>query len=70
MINENLNIINLNSNALREISSNEYSNFNVYSDLTANNNEANSESGYLSRNFESHLDEIFDNLTYLITTEK
>jgi hypothetical protein len=51
---------------------NEFSNFNlnVYSELTAANIDANSESAYNNRNFDSQLDEIFDNLTYLITTEK
>ena len=51
--------------------SNEFSNFNlnVYTEL-GNNIEVNSDSGYNNRNFDSHLDEIFDNLTYLITTEK
>ena len=68
------NIINTNSNNLinREGSIYEFSNFNfnAYSDLTGNNYENNSDSGYGNRNFDSHLDEIFDNLTYLITTEK
>ena len=67
--------LNLNSNNLvlnRENSINEFSNFNlnVYSEFTGNNIEVNSDSGYMNRNFDSHLDEIFDNLTYLITTEK
>lgn len=71
---QNDNTNNLNSNAIinREGSINEFSNFNlnVYSEFTGNNFEANSESGYMNRNFDSHLDEIFDNLTYLITNEK
>jgi hypothetical protein len=50
----------------------EYSNFNfnVYNELYGNNIEVLSESAYMNRDFESNLDEIFDNLTYLISTEK
>ena len=71
----NLNSNNLNSNNIhvnRDNSINEFSNFNlnVYSEFTANNLEVNSDSGYQERNFDTHLDEIFDNLTYLITSEK
>jgi hypothetical protein len=56
----------------RDNSINEMSNFNLgaYSEFTGNNVEGLSESGYINRNFESHLDEIFNNITYLITTEK
>lgn len=55
---------------MRENSLNEFSNFNlnVYSEFTVNN--ADSDSGYMNRNFDTHLDEIFDNLTYLIQSEK
>jgi len=70
---ENTNNINSNNNILlRENSINEFSNFNlnVYSELTGANIDANSESGYNNRNFDSQLYEIFDNLTFLITTEK
>lgn len=35
-----------------------------------NLNDDMSDSGYLNRNFEMNLEEIFDNLTYLLTTEK
>lgn len=69
---ENTNNINSNNNIiLRENSLNEFSQFNlnVYSELTGANIEAHSESGY-NRNFDTQLDEIFDNLTYLITSEK
>ena len=66
------NVISNNNILLRENSINEFSQFNlnVYSDLTGAHLEVNSESGYNNRNFDSQLDEIFDNLTYLITTEK
>jgi hypothetical protein len=50
--------------------SNEYSNLGLNSAYTGNNLEVLSESAYMNRNFESHIDEMFDNLTYLITTEK
>ncbi len=71
---DNINVSNqINSNRLiinRESELNEFSNFNLnaYSEFTGN--EVISESGYMNRNFDSHLDEIFDNLTYLITSEK
>ena len=57
---------------MRENSINEFSQFNlnVYSELTGANIDAHSESNYNNRNFDSQLDEIFDNLTYLITSEK
>jgi hypothetical protein len=63
---------NINTNTiipLREGSLNDISHFNMnaYSGITGNNGE---DSSYINRNFESHLDEIFDNLTYLITSEK
>ena len=66
--NHNLNNLVIN----RESSLNEFSNFNlnVYSEFAGNEQANNSDSGYLNRNFETHLDEIFDNLTYLITSEK
>ena len=69
---ESNNIASSNNIVYRESSLGEYSNFNFnpYSEFTGNGVEALSESAYLNRNFESHLDEIFDNLTYLITTEK
>ncbi len=69
--NEN-NEVNTNLLINRESSLHGISNFNlgVYSEFTGNNFEAISDSAYMNRNFESHLDEIFDNLTYLITTEK
>jgi hypothetical protein len=77
MSQNNNNIVGVSSNnniilGHRESSLAEYSNFNFnpYSEFTGNNLEVMSESAYLNRNFESHLDEIFDNLTYLITTEK
>lgn len=35
-----------------------------------NLNDDMSDSGYLNRNFEMNLEEIFENLTYLLTTEK
>jgi hypothetical protein len=57
----------------RESSLNEYSNFNLGMYTSAEytgNVEVMSESTYMNRNFELHLDEIFENLTYLITTEK
>jgi hypothetical protein len=68
----NVNPGTINMIPIRESSIQEMSNFNlgVYSEFTGNNMEGLSESGYMNRNFESHLDEIFDNLTYLITTEK
>ena len=72
--NTNLNNIVLGTNNIipnRENSLNEYSNFNlnVYSEFTGNNIEDNSNE-MMNRNFDTQLDEIFDNLTYLITTEK
>lgn len=67
--NNNNNLNNQNREIINPIQlNNEFSNLNGYSNELSNN--AESESGYLNRNFESHLDEIFDNLTYLITTEK
>jgi hypothetical protein len=71
--NDNTNNINTNNNIiLRETSMNDFSQFNlnVYSELTGANLDAQSESGYNNRNFDTQLDEIFDNLTYLITSEK
>jgi hypothetical protein len=64
-INSNTNI-NPSNRTLNDLS--QFNMGNVHSDFTGN--QENSDSGYLNRNFESHLDEIFDNLTYLITTEK
>jgi hypothetical protein len=61
------NIIPIRENSIQEMSN---LNLGVYSEFTGNNMENLSESGYLNRNFDSHLDEIFDNLTYLITSEK
>ena len=65
----------MNSNNIisnRENSLNEYSQFNlnVYSEFTGNNIEENSNEVPINRNFDSQLDEIFDNLTYLITSER
>jgi hypothetical protein len=73
--NTNLNNIVLSTNNLipnRENSLNEYSNFNlnVYSEFTGNNIEDHSNEALINRNFDTQLDEIFDNLTYLITTER
>jgi hypothetical protein len=73
--NTNLNNVVLSTNNLipnRENSLNEYSNFNlnVYSEFTGNNIEDHSNEALINRNFDTQLDEIFDNLTYLITTER
>ena len=35
-----------------------------------NMNDDFSDSGYMNRNFETNLDEIFENLNYFLTTEK
>jgi hypothetical protein len=69
---ENNTGMNNNTTAHRESSLGEYSNFNlnVYNELYGNHLEVLSESAYMNRDFESNLDEIFDNLTYLISTEK
>ena len=77
--NNNLNLIQTNSNDNRNNgenpdSINEFSNFNLnmYSDLSGNNLENNNvlEDNFIRTNFESNLDDIFYNLTYLISTEK
>jgi hypothetical protein len=62
----NVRVINSNNIILRE-ASNDISNFNlnVYSEMEGNSVSANS-----SRNFDSQLDEIFDSLSYLISSEK
>jgi hypothetical protein len=51
----------------RETFTNDFSNINVYSDDIDNQMD---DSSYYNRNFDNNLDEIFDNLAYMINTEK
>ncbi len=64
--NINLNT-NINNNNRGESSMITLSNFNLNVYSMGQNLE---DSNIVNRNFDSHLDEIFDNLTYLITNEK
>lgn len=63
----NINTNNNNNNVRGESSMITLSNFNLNVYSMGQNLE---DSNYANRNFDSHLDEIFDNLTYLITNEK
>ena len=64
----------VNSNNARENSVNEMSNlyFNIFSEVNnLNNYEAGNENELVSgRNFDNELDEVFQNLTYLINSER
>jgi hypothetical protein len=51
----------------RETFTNDFSNINVYSDDVDNQMD---DSSYYNRNFDNNLDEIFDNLAYMINSEK
>ncbi len=79
--NNNNNLVNynnasnpVNSNNARENSVNEMSNlyFNIFSEVNnLNNYEAGNENELVSgRNFDNELDEVFQNLTYLINSER